>query len=136
MIRITNLRYLLAETPKVVQAAQNKAQKVNVKPVKIDFPLPDKVAGIENRLNSKNLFHIPQEFSQKHQPEAVIGKNIRLSYLLKDWAKYVDQVVTITGWAREARLAAKDTLVFVKLVDGSNVEPIQIVIEKTVPNWE
>lgn len=136
MHRITNLRYLLADVPKHVQPPQKKPHKVNIKPVKIDFPLPDKVTGIENRLNSKNLFSIPEQFSQKHQPESVIGKNIRLSHLLKDWAKYVDQVVTITGWAREARLAAKDTLVFVKLVDGSNVEPIQVVIEKTIPNWE
>lgn len=49
---------------------------------------------------------------------------------------YVDQIVTISGWAREARLAAKDTIVFVKLTDGSNTIPLQVVIEKTVPNWE
>jgi hypothetical protein len=42
MHRITNLRYLIAEVPKNIPAA-TKAQKVNMKPVKIDFPLPDNV---------------------------------------------------------------------------------------------
>jgi asparaginyl-tRNA synthetase len=66
----------------------------------------------------------------------LIGKNVRLSYLNQSWEKYVDQVVTVTGWARETRLAAKDSLLFVKLIDGSNTEPLQVVIEKTIPNWE
>lgn len=66
----------------------------------------------------------------------MIGKNVRLSYLNQSWEKYVDQVVTVTGWARETRLAAKDSLLFVKLIDGSNTEPLQVVIEKTIPNWE
>jgi|JI61114BRNA_FD_contig_21_7455906_length_256_multi_4_in_0_out_0_1 hypothetical protein len=39
MMRITNLRYLIAEVPK---AATNvtKAVKPNIKPVKLDIPLP------------------------------------------------------------------------------------------------
>jgi len=41
----------------------------------------------------------------------------------------------VVGWAREARLAAKDTILFVKLVDGSNVEPLQVVIEDKVAGW-
>lgn len=45
-------------------------------------------------------------------------------------------MITVCGWARETRLAAKDTLLFVKLVDGSNAFPLQVVIENTVPNWE
>lgn len=44
--------------------------------------------------------------------------------------------MTVCGWAREARLAAKDTIVFVKLIDGSNTVPLQVVIENTVKNWE
>lgn len=27
-------------------------------------------------------------------------------------------------------------MLFVKLIDGSNTEPLQVVIENTVPNWE
>ena len=45
-------------------------------------------------------------------------------------------MITVSGWAREARLAAKDTIVFVKLVDGSNTVPLQVVIENTVKNWD
>ena len=62
MHRITNLRYLLADAPKKVANVVNPAKGVqpNIKPVKIDFPLPDKVMGIENRLNSKNTFEVPK----------------------------------------------------------------------------
>ena len=56
--------------------------------------------------------------------------------MLDQWEKYVDQVVTVVGWAREARLQSKDTLLFVKLIDGSNNTPLQVVIENKIPNWE
>lgn len=49
--------------------------------------------------------------------------------------QYVGKVITVCGWARETRLAAKDTIVFVKLTDGSNAHPLQVVIENTVKNW-
>lgn len=81
MHRVTNIRYLLADVPKVVGTGAKKV-KPNVKAVKLDFPLPEKVIGIENRLNSKNTFEIPKQYSQKHTPQSVIGKNVRLSYLL------------------------------------------------------
>lgn len=119
MHRVTNLRYLLADVPKAVGTGAKKP-KVNVKAVKLDFPLPEKVIGIENRLNSKNTFEIPKQYTHKNRPQTVIGKNVRLSYLLAHSDEFVDKVVTVTGWARQARLAAKDTLVFVKLIDGSN----------------
>jgi hypothetical protein len=33
-------------------------------------------------------------------------------------------------------LQAKDTLLFVSLVDGSNNVPLQVVVENKVANWE
>lgn len=27
-------------------------------------------------------------------------------------------------------------MLFVKLIDGSNTEPLQVVIENTIPNWD
>lgn len=42
----------------------------------------------------------------------------------------------MVGWAREARLQAKDTLLFIKLSDGSNNVPLQVVVDSVVPNWE
>ncbi len=99
MHRITNLRYLIAEVPKNV-GTKPKEVKPNTKAIKIDFALPEKVEGIEKRLNSKNTFHIPNEFSQKYKPECVIGKNVRLSYLMKNPEEFIDKIVTVTGWAR------------------------------------
>ena len=42
----------------------------------------------------------------------------------------------MVGWARETRLQAKNTLLFIKLVDGSNVDALQVVVQDSVPNWE
>jgi hypothetical protein len=49
MHRITSIRYVLADIPKKIGNATNAtkaAQQPNIKPVKIDFALPDKVIGI------------------------------------------------------------------------------------------
>lgn len=102
MHRITNLRYLLADIPKKVGNATQgaKGPQTNMKPIKIDFPLPDKVKGIENRLNCKNAFEVPKELSVKNKPEFVIGKNVRLNYLMSHAEEYINKIVTVTGWAR------------------------------------
>ena len=66
-------KYFVAEIPKapkevkeVKEAKKPKAPKVNIKPVKIDFPLPENITGIENRLNTKNTFKLPEVYFQKH----------------------------------------------------------------------
>lgn len=99
MHRVCNLKYLLADVTKNAPNAV-KVAKGNIKAVKIDFPLPDKVHGIEKRLNNKNTFEIPKEYSQKYKPEVVIGKNLRLSYLNQNPEQYIGQIITVTGWAR------------------------------------
>ncbi len=128
MQKLLSIRYL--------KAAVKKPKKAVIKPVNIDFPLPDKVQGIETRLNSLNTYKLPETFFKKNQPVTIVGQNLRLAHLLSHWEEYVDKVVTVVGWAREARLQAKDTLLFIKLVDGSNNTPLQVVVEQNVPNWE
>lgn len=112
-----------------------KVKKTVIKPVKIDFPLPTKVQGAETRLNTPNTYALPDVFVKKNHPTFLVGKTMRLAHLLGHWEDYVDKVVTVAGWAREARLAAKNTILFVGLVDGSNTVPLQVVIEQTIPNW-
>ena len=121
---------------KYLKAVVKKPKKAVIKPVNIDFPLPDKVQGVENRLNSANTYKLPEVFFKKNQPATIVGQNLRLSHLLHHWEEYVGKVVTVVGWAREARLQAKDTLLFIKLVDGSNNTPLHVVGEQKVPNWE
>lgn len=48
----------------------------------------------------------------------------------------MDKVVTVCGWAMNAKLQQHDTLLFVSLVDGSNTVPLQVVIQNSVPDWE
>ena len=64
-----------------------------------------------------------------------MGKTVRLMHLLSNPDAYIDQIITVSGWAREARLQGNDTLLFIKLIDGSNTVPLQVVIEKAVANW-
>lgn len=125
MQRLLNLRYLKATVRKPV-----------IKPVKIDFPLPNKLEGVEARLNEPNTYELPPQFFKKNRPTHIVGKNMRLAHLLAHWEDYVDKVITVVGWAREARLAAKNTLLFIGLVDGSNTVPLQVVVEQNIPNWE
>ena len=53
MHRLTIAKYYLADIP--AKVGKNKP-KTNIKPVKIDFPLPTAINGIEKRLNTKNTF--------------------------------------------------------------------------------
>lgn len=140
---LSTLKYFVAEIPKAPKITEalnaakelptqkkekNKGPKVNIKPVKIDFPLPGKVQGIEHRLNSKNTYLIPDMYFKKNEPEYLVGKTIRLYHLMSNPENFIDQVITVSGWAREARLQGNDTLLFIKLVDGSNTTPLQVVI--------
>ena len=110
------------------QKKEKKKVKENMKAVKIDFPLPEAVQGIEKRLNHHNHYLLPDRFGEKNKPEFLVGKNVRLLHLMENSEKFYDQIITVVGWAREARLQSKDTLLFVKLIDGSNTVPLQVVI--------
>ena len=111
-------------------------RKVNIVPVKIDFPLPKAIEGADKRINTPNTYKLPEHLFQKHHPTHLVGSTLRLAHLMEKWEQYVDQVVTVVGWARETRMAAKDTILFVKLIDGSNNTPLQVVIEDKIANWD
>ena len=48
----------------------------------------------------------------------------------------MDEIVTVCGWALNAKLQQNDSLLFVSLVDGSNSVPLQVVIENSIPGWQ
>lgn len=129
MNKLVKLKYLVSLSAKAVK-------KAVIKPVKIDFPLPNSVQGIENRLNSSNSYALPASVYAKVKPTFLVGSNVRLQHLLSQHQDYLDKMVTVVGWARQTRLQAKDTILFVNLVDGSNSVALQVVIDNTVPNWE
>ncbi len=68
-------KYLLNTVKKV------KKPKVNIVPVKIDFPLPTTVVGAENRLNKDTSFNIPEITIKKNKPEFLIGQNTRILHI-------------------------------------------------------
>jgi hypothetical protein len=69
-------KYLLTTVKKA-----KKAPKVNIVPVKIDFPLPTKLVGSENRLNQGTSFNIPEITIKKNKPQFLIGQNTRILYI-------------------------------------------------------
>lgn len=75
MRRLLNLRYLKTNSKKI----EAKPNKINIIPVKVDFPLPDKIDGIEHRLNLKG-FYDSRTFPQKNKPQHLVGKTLRLGH--------------------------------------------------------
>jgi len=42
-------------------------------------------------MNHANTFALPEVFLKKNKPENIVGKNIRLAYLLANWQNFLDQ---------------------------------------------
>jgi len=53
---------------KYVVNTVKQAKKANIKPVKIDFPLPTTIQGIDTRINTLNTYQLPLNYGQKNQP--------------------------------------------------------------------
>jgi hypothetical protein len=51
-------------------------------------------------MNTSNTYSLPEQYHIKNKPVNLVGSNLRLSYLLANYEQYIDQVVTVVGWAR------------------------------------
>lgn len=111
-------------------------KKANIFPVDIDFPLPKEIEGSSNRTNKPMKYEVPKELGIRRQPTFLIGEVLRCDEVLRNFKKYVGKNVVVAGWANSTRLQAKDTLIFVELVDGTSPTPLQVVISDKVLNWE
>ena len=154
---ITEIKYAANNAPKTKQTNQNQKKvchtckydefsliadwkygqkkEVNIFPIDVDFPLPQKFVGEENRLNSPYNLEIPQVLSQRNKSETLVGSILRVDYVLANAAKYLDKNITVAGWANSARLQENDTLLFIELVDGTSPVPLQIVVKSTTTNF-
>ena len=113
-----------------------KKPQVNIFPIEVDFPLPTGFEGSQDRLNSSYNLEIPAHFGQRNKPANLVGSILRIDYLLSNAAKYIDQDVTVAGWANSVRLQANDTLVFIELVDGTSPVPLQVVVSNQAGNFD
>eukprot|EP00816_Leptocylindrus_hargravesii_P009068 CAMPEP_0196808480 /NCGR_PEP_ID=MMETSP1362-20130617/8468_1 /TAXON_ID=163516 /ORGANISM="Leptocylindrus danicus, Strain CCMP1856" /LENGTH=780 /DNA_ID=CAMNT_0042182843 /DNA_START=62 /DNA_END=2404 /DNA_ORIENTATION=- len=67
-------------------------------------------------------------------PPSVVPKlynrgRIRIKELLKRWGGFLNQQVTVGGWARTLRNANKGKLIFLELNDGSTGDSLQCVLD-------
>ena len=46
---------------------------------------------------------VEERYFAKPIPKTVVGQIVRLEYLLKNHESYIDQKVTVGGWARTCR---------------------------------
>jgi len=78
---------------------------------------------------------IYQIFLKKGIRTATFAGRIRVAALLdKDAEKWIGKIITVGGWAKTNRNQGKDA--FFELTDGSSMKGIQIVVSKTVKNFE
>jgi hypothetical protein len=121
---LVNLRYAV------------RSKKANIFPVDIDFPLPKEIEGAQSRTNKTTKFEIPKELGMRRHPTFLIGEIVRCDEVLRNFKNYIDKEIVVAGWANSTRLQAKDTLIFVELVDGTSPTPLQVVISNKIANWE
>lgn len=53
-----------------------------------------------------------------------------------DAVRWIDKVVTVSGWARTIKEQGKGSFAFIKLNDGSTIKNLQIVVDKIMPGFE
>jgi len=79
--------------------------------------------------NSKTLD--PIEVTKMFRPRNSYGKRVRISaFSEEDSDKYKDTEVRVCGWAKTLRSAAKGTIYFVQINDGSSVGILQVVVDQ------
>lgn len=108
----------------------------NIVPVNIDFPLPKLIEGVDKRMNKPLHFEVPKELSERRKPTCLIGEVLRVDEVLRNYTKYIGKEILVAGWANSTRLAEKDTLIFIELVDGTSPTPLQVVANNQLAGWE
>lgn len=89
---------------------------------------------IKGRLNQPRSWEVPTELYNKPQPENLMGNIIRIVNILNNSDKYIEKVGIVAGWVKTSR--DQNKFVFIELTDGSSVQGLQIVIDKSMPNFE
>lgn len=47
--------------------------------------------------------YVEERYYAKPVPKSVNGQIVRIEYLMKHWEQFLDQQITIAGWARTCR---------------------------------
>jgi hypothetical protein len=124
------------EHRRVIQMKYLKKPITNIVPVDIDFPLPKQIEGADKRMNTPLHFEVPKELGIRRKPTCLIGEILRVDEVLRNHEKYIDKEILVAGWANSTRMAEKDTIIFIELIDGTSSTPLQVVASSDLPNWE
>ena len=65
------------------------------------------------------------------------GNRIRVVNFISDNAeKFIGQTVTVGGWAKSLRNQGNGSYIFIELNDGSSIKNLQIVVNKSMPEFD
>lgn len=64
------------------------------------------------------------------------GGRIRIAALFENHEKWLGKTITLGGWAKTLRLQGGGNIAFVELNDGSSNKGIQVVIDKSISNFD
>jgi hypothetical protein len=130
---------------------QNGAQTVN------PTPQENKVVQTESKLTHINVVSSGKKSEElekmltelniedKSQPDVIrvnnkassFGNRIRINTLVaSDAEKWIGKVITTGGWIRTIRVQGGGSFCFVELNDGSSVKGLQVIVDKSIPEFE
>ena len=85
------------------------------------------------------------KLNDKNQPEVIkvntkvtsFGNRIKINNLLaSDAEKWIGKTVIVGGWIRTIRVQGGGSFCFVELNDGSSVKGLQIIVDKSITEFE
>jgi hypothetical protein len=86
----------------------------------------------EVNIREKNLPEVPP----KNVRVTSFGGRIRIEALFENHEKWLNKTITLGGWAKTLRLQGGGNIAFVEMNDGSSSKGIQVVVDKSISNFE
>lgn len=81
--------------------------------------------------------HKIDEVQAKKKPVCTFsyGERIRIAKLYDNHEDFLYKIIKVAGWVKTSRAGGKDFM-FIELSDGSTMKGLQVVVDKSLPNFE
>ena len=134
-----NVKDLHPESEKKVTAVNPSMHASGEFRRKVEFlPIPETTSYSESELKTNNWQLLDKiEVTKQVKSKYSYGNRIKISTFDDDEGELlVGATLKVCGWAKSMRAAAKGSLYFIDLNDGSSVKNLQVVVSKDVMNFE
>lgn len=81
--------------------------------------------------------HLIEQVEVKKKPVCTFsyGERIRIAKLYDNYEDFLYKIIRVAGWVKTTRASGKDFM-FIELSDGSTLKGLQVVLDKSLPNFE